>query len=66
MEPSIVISDYGEAKNTADPCSTMRVGLTRPGQWYCEWAQLGPHSRDASGPGYARTVVMRVDVNKAM
>ena len=33
MEPSIVISDYGEAKNTADPCSTMRVGLTRPGQW---------------------------------
>ena len=32
MEPSIVFSDDGEVKNTADPVSPMRVGLTGPEQ----------------------------------
>ena len=32
MDPLIVISDYGEIKNTADLVSPMRVGLTGPEQ----------------------------------
>ncbi len=32
MEPFIVISVYGKAKNTADLLSPMRVGLTGPEQ----------------------------------
>ena len=59
MELSIVISDYGEAKTP--PILSLHCEWAK-----CEGVQLGPHSRDASGPGYARTVVMRVEVNKAM